>query len=286
MSFSLDNYPVGSIVNFTYPCGNEKTDCHPLEGYFPKGTYKLELWGAEGGRAFNQLGGYGGYSTGKITFSSRTRAFLYIGAQGPSTTSGYSALSKKAFNGGGSGRQSHDTSYMASSGGGSTDIRLLEDDVYHRLIISGGGGGPGNYAGYKKGGDGGGENGGNAASGTGYGANQTSGTLLNGADITNYDGCGGGGGLYGGKNGYGGNGPGGGGSGFVFSATKTEVSSAAGIKLSSKYYLTESYTSLFAHTEDGLIRITIVSSSREYLSCKRGSKGPSLIFIYIFNLVS
>ena len=43
-----------------------------------------------------------------------------------------------------------------------------------------------------------------------------SGQLLYGEDMIEFDGCGGGGGLYGGKAGLGYNNPDGGGSGFVF----------------------------------------------------------------------
>lgn len=273
MTFNLEHYKKGSVINFSYPCGEEKTTCYPYRGKFPAGVYKFDVFGAEGGRAFNEKGGFGGHSTGKIALYEPTLAFLFVGAQGPNTTSDFGSFSKNSFNGGGYGHQSRDTHNMASSGGGSSDIRLLSSDIYHRLIIAGGGGGSGFYNGYHKGGNGGGESGEtgdvycpSSTSYAGSGASQNSGNLLYGYNISSHDGCGGGGGLYGGKNGYGYNNSGGGGSGFVFNETTTSIAKAASIVLTSKYQLFDAHTSVSDHLGDGLITITVLSFIKKCVS--------------------
>ena len=292
MKFNIRKYPVGSVINFSYPCGDEKTDCYPYEAVFPAGIYKFDVWGAEGGKAFNMSGGFGGYSTGKLVLFAPTKVFLFVGAQGPSTSNESGSVSKTAFNGGGSGRQSHDKNYMSSSGGGSSDIRLYNNDIYHRLIVAAGGGGSGNYDAYLKGGDGGGESGESgikANKPTGYagiGANQISGNLLNGSSITDTDGCGGGGGLFGGNNGYGYNNPGGGGSGFVFNASNTAISSAANIILPTENFLFESFTSRSQHLGDGFINVTIIRISRRVMKGKCSCRNPRAIYVLIFIIFS
>ena len=262
---NLSRAKKGSVFTFEYPCGDQKTTCHPYAGIIPGGLYKLDVFGAEGGRAFDEKGGHGGYSTGILKLFYPTRIYLYVGARGISSATSFNANTSTAFNGGGSGRQSRDRNYMASSGGGSSDIRIRSDDIYHRLIVAGGGGGTGLYnSTYGAGGDGGGKEG---LKGTdiivngraGSGATQSSGTLLYGANRTDYDGCGGGGGLFGGKSGYSYNNPGGGGSGFVHNKDSFEIANKAGIVLSKNYYLDNASTSTSDHIGDGKIVITVLS---------------------------
>ena len=265
MKFDITKYHRGSVIKFPYPCGSEKTNCSSYDGFLFSGVYKFDVYGAEGGRAYNNSGGYGGYSTGILTIKELTKVYIFVGAQGPSTSSAYNAVSKAAFNVGGTGKQSKDKSYIASSGGGSSDIRLLSNDIYHRLIVAGGGGGSGYYTKYLKGGDGGGENGGNGTIYSGsvsVGASQTSGDLLNGKSITITDGCGGGGGLFGGNNGYSYNNAGAGGSGYVFTSNSASATSAAKILLSSEYYLTSANTSISNHLGDGMIEITVMEINK------------------------
>jgi len=89
------------------------------------GTYRLELWGAQGG---NQ-GGIGGYTAGDITLTGTEELYFYVGGSG--------TLGSAGFNGGGSAGNT------AGGGGGATDIRINEDSLYARVIVAGGGGGAG-----------------------------------------------------------------------------------------------------------------------------------------------
>ena len=93
----------GDIINCPYS-GSVKS----LE--LPKGKYKLEVWGAEGGY-YSTSGGRGGFSTGIISLNNPTVAFLYSGGKPTSNTPG-------GFNGGGA------TNFYGKAGGGGFDIRL------------------------------------------------------------------------------------------------------------------------------------------------------------------
>ncbi len=90
------------------------------------GTYKIELWGAQGGTWENEQPGKsrGGYVSGNITLNSNTDLYLYIGEEGKTQ----SDLS--TFNGGGKGgyglNQQHHYQYHGQSGGGATDVRYFE----------------------------------------------------------------------------------------------------------------------------------------------------------------
>jgi hypothetical protein len=63
----------GDIINCPYS-GTHKTIT------LPKGTYKLECWGAQGG-SYNTtyVGGKGGYSYGTLTLTEDTILYLYAG---------------------------------------------------------------------------------------------------------------------------------------------------------------------------------------------------------------
>ena len=82
---SSSSLKTGDILNCPYS-GSAKSIT------LPKGTYKLECWGAQGGNAGYYSythsianGGKGGYSTGVITLSSSVIVYLYTGGQGGST---------------------------------------------------------------------------------------------------------------------------------------------------------------------------------------------------------
>ena len=266
--FNVSGAKKGSVYTFEYPCGDEKTTCYPYVGIIPHGSYRLEVFGAEGGRAGDKNGGYGGYSTGILRLFYPAQIFLYVGARGISSSSDTNATAANTFNGGGSGMQSPTQYYTASSGGGSSDIRINKDDIYHRLIVAGAGGGTGRYGvNYWKGGNGGGENGtkGTTTYATssqfgGSGATQLSGNLFYGENRTDWDGCGGGGGLYGGGSGKAYNNPGGGGSGFVFNKESQSIATSAMIVLEKSYYLYNARTSTSDHTGDGKIVITVLTN--------------------------
>ena len=135
---------IGDIINCSYT-GTYKTIT------LPKGSYKLECWGASGGSYdTTYVGGKGGYSIGTITLEKSTTLYLYSGGQG---SGGKSGTYSGGFNGGGTG--------ISGSGGGASDIRIGQDSLYARVIVAGGGGGVGYYSNqyYGNGGAGGGTSG-------------------------------------------------------------------------------------------------------------------------------
>lgn len=253
----------------------------------PKGSYRLEVWGAQGGyRSSTTYGGKGGYARGTIELKSNTQVFALAGGSG--RTGGAAG----GFNGGGAR-----SSYYG--GGGASDVRIGADSLYNRVIVAGGGGSDGSTSRY--GGYGGGEAGETRTQnyGTGgYGGTQTgvsssawqtttkptstttqagayAGFGFGGNGIYRSRGYGGagGGGWYGGSGAY----PdgsadddrgGGGGSGFVW----TGLNAPSGYALTSEHYLSDtqningatsflspSGASETGHSGDGYVRITVLS---------------------------
>lgn len=275
----------GDIINVPYS-GTYKTIT------LPKGIYKLEVWGAQGG-SFNTtyVGGKGGYSYGTLTLTDKeTILYCYAGGKGTDgTTSGTFA---GGWNGGGQAYTSSAT-YDMSAGGGGSDIRIGSTSLYARVIVAGGGGGAGSYSGSYRysGGAGGGESGvaggqystsykaglagsqtgagtsyyGTTANSTSYGTVASFGTGASGS--TNYIAAGGGG-WYGG--GYARRASGGGGSGYVYTAS-TASNYPSGCLLTSAYYLTDATTvagntsftdysgsTVTGHSGNGCVRITVI----------------------------
>ena len=206
------NY-TGDVQTFAVPCN---------------GTYKLEVYGAQGGSDSYNIGGKGGYSYGSIYLSNEVKLYVVIGG----TSNGY--------NGGGvSTDEWHHYGKMSIYGGGATHIAtsdrgiLSNYDLYRNeiLIVAGGGGGAGfssegEYAG-GSGGTGGGDSGGTGGcmhddcenSNPGIGGSQTNGySFGTGSDLGGYYAGAGGGGWYGGTSGYNRTG-GGGGSGYIGGVT-------------------------------------------------------------------
>ena len=68
----MSNIKTGDILNFDYT-GTVQTVT------LPKGTYKLECWGAQGGTYSSYIGGYGGYSKGTITLTEATTVYISVG---------------------------------------------------------------------------------------------------------------------------------------------------------------------------------------------------------------
>ena len=261
-----------------------------------KGTYKLEVWGAEGGyRSSQSYSGKGGYSVGTITLTDEvTTLYIYSGGSGRSGVLSGSVYSG-GFNGGG-------YRYSYYGGGGGSDIRVGTDSLYARVIVAGGGGSDG--AANKNGMYGGGTSGGTATQSYGsygYGGTQTGHTttitmpttqaVINGTSVSYYGGGFGFGGFgvyrsngYGGAGGggwYGGCGSypdgsgdddrgGGGGSGYIYTSS-TASNYPSGCLLTSKYYLSDASmkagdtsftsptgTSETGHTGNGYCRITCI----------------------------
>ena len=265
-SLEYDNIPVSSVAvtgnpstvvyNYSYTGAKQSVT-------LPKGSYRLEVWGAQGGYRSNaDMGGKGGYSEGTLVLTASTTLFVYVGGQGNNGTCSGSICSG-GFNGGG-------YRYAHKGGGGATDIRVGTDNLNSRIIVAGGGGSDG--ATNKPGAAGGGASGGSATESFGsYGGGGTPTTSGGGTSYTTttqatsgltssthvYGGFGfGGAGVYrssgyggaGGGGWYGGNGAypdgsadddrgGGGGSGYVYTADT--ASQNPGTKPSTAYYLTE-----------------------------------------------
>ena len=269
----MSNIKTGDILNFDYT-GTVQTIT------LPKGTYKLECWGAQGGYSSSNsgievgMGGKGGYSAGTITLNQKTLIYIYTGGVG--SISGNGKADGGFPNGGSSWASS--TSEGAGGGGGSSDIRIGTDSLYARVIVAGGGGGGGEDN--ETGGYGGGETGGTSGSGTPGSQTAPSGYFGIGGH-TSYDGGGGGGGWYGAypaggqttpATGSSGSDTSGspGGSGYVYTSA-TASNYPSGCLLNSSYYLSAAKTiagntsftsptgsSETGHSGNGYCRITVI----------------------------
>jgi hypothetical protein len=161
---------------------------------FPKGTYKLEAYGAQGGTSVNGtcasgVGGKGGYSYGNKTVSADTVWYIVAGGQG---TAGNKTTATYAGNGGFGGGGGGGGAYAGSSnsaggagGGGLSGIFTSTSYSSSMVIIAGGGGGGGGGSGSPgssghdagtAGGTGGGTSGGNSATNSYHSSANTGGT--------------------------------------------------------------------------------------------------------------
>ena len=78
------NYTGDTVFNFDYT-GGEQTFIANTTGY-----YKLETWGAQGGKgATNYIGGFGGYSVGKIFLKKNEILYINVGGSGEEFNGGY-----------------------------------------------------------------------------------------------------------------------------------------------------------------------------------------------------
>lgn len=164
---SSSSLKTGDILNCPYS-GTYKNIA------LPKGTYKLECWGAQGGQGrYDYLSadpGKGGYSQGILSLTTNTSLYLYSGGMGQAglqNATGNPVLG--GFNGGGNSGQNGSSNHNngGGSGGGASDIRIGSTSLYARVIVAGGGGAGGNsWSGSAAtGGYGGGTTGGDGASG-------------------------------------------------------------------------------------------------------------------------
>ena len=145
---------------------------------FPKGSYKVELWGASGSSRTIPAG-KGGYTSGYITFEEdETTMYFYIGTKGEDAIR--NTPGNGGYNGGAKGGIDTNNQDCASGGsGGATDMRTKkgifsnQESLISRIMVAGGGGSSGCEYGDGKGGNAGGltgESGSNALSdGTGKG---------------------------------------------------------------------------------------------------------------------
>lgn len=275
----MSNIKTGDILNFDYT-GTVQTVT------LPKGTYKLECWGAQGGNRSQDSAsatvtgsGLGGYSIGTLTLTQLTTCYIYVGGQGGMSSSTGNVKVEGGFNGG--GFASHEsTGEPGNGGGGATDVRIAQDSLYARIIVAGGGGGSGEDN--ETGGYGGGETGGAGSGNTSLTqASQTSGGTNSfgfGLGGNTYNGGAGGGGWYGGASRYSVSSystgsdseGGGGGSGYVYTSS-TAKNYPSGCLLNSSYYLSAAKTiagntsftsptgsSETGHSGNGYCRITVI----------------------------
>ncbi|MBQ9243653.1 MAG: hypothetical protein IJ165_10620 [Proteobacteria bacterium] len=279
-AIALNLVKVPEVQNFAYTGKVQSVS-------LPKGKYKLEVWGAQGGGSGN--GGKGGYSVGTVTLGNTTQVYVYVGGQGTNSTS-----TGAGWNGGG-----YPTLDSYYGGGGGTDIRIGSDSLYSRVIVAGGGGGY-RSSGFTPGGGGGltsflgtpsddycaahvatisnaGEsiaNGGKSSWGqyvTDGSYGQGGSWISNAGTLSGF--AGGGGGWYGGGAGHAPTG----GSGWVYTATNYtnwkagNAADANKYTLSSVYYLENAQTTAgnaslplpsggteTGHTGNGYARITLV----------------------------
>ena len=236
----LEKEETNKTWNYDYT-GGEQTFTVPTTG-----TYKLEVWGAQGGYAYdiNRVtgnGGYGGYSSGGIYLENDSLLYINVGGKGEDNCQTKSCAG--GYNGGSSSTRwalSDGTGLYTGGGGGATHIATtsgtldtLENKKNNILVVAGAGGGGDYYPDWKvfsSGGSGGGYVGNNAYSSfkqelTNTGGTQTSGAAF-GKALTTYtsDSTGGSGGGY-----YGGissnqHSTGAGGSGYIGNSLLTEKS--------------------------------------------------------------
>jgi hypothetical protein len=142
--------------NFEYTGGVQSIE-------LPKGKYKLQCWGAQGGTSYGSssgVGSKGGYSEGVLTLTETTTLYVFVGGKGSRGSS--TSLVNGGWNGGGAsvGYSSYSSggeygySYPAC-GGGATDICTVTSSMSYssgrtnrssasllsRIIVAGGGAG-------------------------------------------------------------------------------------------------------------------------------------------------
>ena len=157
----------GNYGTTTYTEAQEHTYKAPYNG-----SYKIELWGAQGGGTSALPGGYGSYTSGNINLNVDEELYIYVGEN-------YNGRKNSiSFNGGGKGTYSTSESTVNYNGGGATDVRYFgtytptEDDLAwdstiglnSRIMVAAGGGGYSSW--------GTGNKGGNAGGLTGYEGNR------------------------------------------------------------------------------------------------------------------
>lgn len=257
-----------------------------------EGSYKLQVWGAQGGaNQASTVGGNGGYSEGIVNLKEEDNLYIYAGGKGLKGAT--STVLDGGFNGGGSVTSSSNSSSNGGSGGGASDVRINYDSLYARVIVAGGGGAKGYQGTPGVGGGSSGTQGNYSTTQYAYGGTQTTGGTCSGtysgvcggsgsfgqggiggsaSAVSNRKGGAGGGGWYGGAGAHDGSGSnsgsGGGGSGYIYTSS-TATNYPNGCQLNSFYYLqsaetkdgTEQFvspsgTNETGHADNGYVRIT------------------------------
>ena len=130
------------VYNFDYT-GAEQVFAVPQTG-----TYKIETWGAQGGKNGKYAeGGFGGYSSGLLTFDKNTNVYINVGGTDLKKCSdSLSGICYGGYNGGGNSWYANNEKW--GSGGGATHIATisgllstLENQKAKIMMVAGGGGG-------------------------------------------------------------------------------------------------------------------------------------------------
>lgn len=126
------------VAEYEYTNDSYETFVVPITG-----TYKIELWGAQGGAYSSDYpGGAGGYTSGEILLEKDNELYIYLGEK-PSDYNG-------GYNGGGYGTHDFENGGLTRSfagGGGATDVRLVSgnwnsfDSLKSRIMVAGAGSG-------------------------------------------------------------------------------------------------------------------------------------------------
>ena len=294
------------VLKFENNCRyDDDADCVDQFLFLSPGKYFLEVWGASGGYNSRENVAKGGYSSGFLSLSERTKVYVYVGAQGEQIV-GNGINSSKPFNGGGSCWSGRADTSVCSSGGGSSDIRIGSTSIKKRVIVAGAGGGgafsqscnsstPGGAGGGIVGIDGDSVCDGKGGRGGGT-YNQS---FFYGGSAIYADGCGGGGGFFGGEPGYSYLNGGGGGSGFAFSKETYDYAIESGITLDTKYFLRNTTVSsglefipnpanmqmIKGNFGDGFARITFIhENTGNNIANKKFIQLSTALIIHIFIL--
>ena len=138
-AFPECEYTVGTTWTFDY-AGLAQDFSVPCDG-----SYKIELWGAQGGG--NTTRGFGAYTKGVIGLNTNEKLYIYVGNKPD--------LKDNNYNGGGNANNSY---YPTYDGGGATDVRYFSQtpsgadlawDSFNglkaRIMVAAGAGGYGTY---------------------------------------------------------------------------------------------------------------------------------------------
>ena len=131
---------IGYTYEFSYPSSNSYSCKSVFKVTLPIGLYKLECYGASGGKSERSSGGCGGYSSGILNLMEETDLYLYIGGQGGSSQY-QKPKNTGGFNGGGKATAGQSYHLLCGGGGGATDIRINSEELDNRIMVAGGGGG-------------------------------------------------------------------------------------------------------------------------------------------------
>ena len=117
------------------------------------GSYKLEVWGAQGGDWGTDTGGKGGYATGNTTTSVNQNLYICVGQAGKQNERNVAANWGMGYNGGGrlitggSGSSGGGATHIATGSTNRGELRYYESYKSEVIIVAGAGGGASSWNG-------------------------------------------------------------------------------------------------------------------------------------------